>query len=298
MLDVRRLYRDYNIPFWEEGKNVADGWVNVRCPFCGDRSNHLGFSPQGSYVCWRCGSHKLRDVLSKLIGIGQHDFRQILSTYGTATQRRDLPEERVRIGIHKFTFPSSTGELQTQHIRYLESRKFDPDKLKRIWGLLGTGPASRLDNIDFKHRIIAPINWEGSCVSFQARDFTGKSSLRYITCPRNREIVHHKHILYGIQENWTQSGICVEGITDVWRLGVRAFATFGIEYTQQQVHKIRTAFSTVYIVFDDEPQAQRQARKLSRELSFYGVDARIVTIVGDPGSMSQSDADYLVRQCK
>ena len=49
-------------------------------------------------------------------------------------------------------------------------------------------------------------------------------------------------------------------------------------------------------MFDDDPQAKLQATKIVAELRFRGVDAFKVDIEGDPGSMKQEDADYLVKQ--
>ena len=86
-----------------------------------------------------------------------------------------------------------------------------------------------LDNINYSHRIIIPYIWNSEIVSFDARDATNKQLNKYQACPLEREIVEHKRILYGTQEMWTDTGICVEGTTDVWRLGTDSFATSGIK---------------------------------------------------------------------
>jgi hypothetical protein len=163
--------------------------------------------------------------------------------------------------------------------------------------LVGTGPVGQLDGLDFKLRVIAPIVWDDVQVSFTARDITDKQPLRYITCPKNRELTFHKHIVYGKQEHWgTGKGICVEGPTDAWRMGVHSFATFGIKYTATQVRVMAKYFRRVAVCYDDDPQARVQAQKLVAELRFRGVDAFRVDITGDPGAMTQKDADYLVKQ--
>jgi len=132
-------------------------------------------------------------------------------------------------------------------------------------------------------------------VSFQTRDITGKSDLKYISCPKAREVIQHKHILYG--KNWNRKvGIAVEGVTDVWRLGPAAFAVFGIEFLNQQVRQMAKLFKRVIVLFDDDPQAIRQAAILMEELKFRKVDAAQEIIKGDPGEMSPADADYLVKQ--
>ena len=105
-----------------------------------------------------------------------------------------------------------------------------------------------------------------------------------------------EHILYGNQEKWKSTGICVEGPTDVWRLGSAACAVSGIKYTQQQVRQLKNAFKRIAVVFDDDPQAVVQAKKLVTDLKERNVDAFRIPITGDPGSMDQEDANYLVKQ--
>jgi hypothetical protein len=50
------------------------------------------------------------------------------------------------------------------------------------------------------------------------------------------------------------------------------------------------------ILFDEEPQAQKQARKLAVKLKTLGKEVTIEKIEGDPGGMNQADADLLVKE--
>jgi hypothetical protein len=51
------------------------------------------------------------------------------------------------------------------------------------------------------------------------------------------------------------------------------------------------------VMFDSDPQAIIQANKLTAELKFRGIQTtQVNTTSGDPGSMKQEDADYLVKQ--
>lgn len=297
MIDIQKLYKDYNINYSTSGKNVSAGWVATKCPFCQDTGNHLGFSPVGTFSCWKCGKHPFKIAIVKLLHVNEDEVYSIVRKYDTGLRRiySESDDVKLRIGNRKFKFPSNTTKLTERQKNYLTSRNFDADKLEREWHLLGTGPASVLDNISYKHRIVAPIYWNRECVSFQARDYTNKQTLRYITCPKQREIVHHKNIVYGNQEKWTNTAIIVEGITDVWRFSARSCATFGIEYTQTQIHVIAKNFERAFVIFDSEEQAQKQAEKLVAELLFRNVDAMKIEVDDDPGSMSQDDADYLVK---
>lgn len=297
-MQIEQLYQDYSVDYRTEGhKHCRPGWVNTECPWCeGNPGYHLGFNIQSNhYVCWRCGFHPVFPTLMKLLKTNAKETKQILQTYNLLLpDYRDVPTEIQKV---EHRFPSGVMPLQKNHKKYLEDRGFDPDYLEREWNLLGTGPIALLDNIDYRFRIMIPYFWDYVQVSFDSRDITGNHSAKYLACPKNRELIEHKHILYGKQSKWGRTGIIVEGPTDVFRFGPSSAATSGIKYTPKQVRLIAKTFSRTAICFDGgESQAINQANLLVGELKFRGVDAFRVDIEGDPGSMKQSEADYLVKQ--
>jgi hypothetical protein len=297
-MDIIQLYNDYSVPYQTEGhKHCRSGWVNTECPLCsGNPGLHLGWNIQGNYyVCWRHGFSPTVTTLSKLIHLPEKETYHIIKQYGLLIPKLTKePQVKIRVKAHRL--PSNAEPLNTSHRAYLSKRGFDPDLLERTWNLLGTGPFSRLDNIDYRFRIIIPFIWNGQQVSFDSRDITGKDPGRYKACPGDRELISHKSILYGKQECWKEKGILVEGPTDVWRMGTSSFAVSGIKYTPAQVRWIAKTFRQVAVCFDNDSQATIQAGKIVAELKFRGVDAFRVDIKGDPGAMKQEDADYLVKQ--
>jgi DNA primase len=181
--------------------------------------------------------------------------------------------------------------MEKRHKQYLINRNFDPDKLEKTWDLRGAGYTG-----DYKFRIIAPIIFKNKIVSFQGRDITGQSTLKYKTCKTSEEAIHHKHILYGIDKVKNRQAVIVEGITDVWRLGEGAVSTFGISYTEKQVLFISKYLDRAFILFDNEPTAQQKAKKLAIHLTSVGVKAEVVNIESnDPAELKQEDADYLMK---
>lgn len=297
-MDVIQFYQDFGIIYKTEGhKHCRPGWVNIECPFCtGNPGLHLGFELEENYFfCWRCGWHSITETVAKLTNLKWDSAEELAKKYGSIPHQVGT-NTKVKINSKPFHFPSGTGPLTQRHKDYLFKRGYSPDKLVQTWGLLATGAVSVLDGVSYKLRIIAPVVWERAAVSFISRDITGKSKLRYITCPKERETIFHKDILYGKQEEWKEKGILVEGITDVWRMGTNSFATFGIKFRGPQIRLIAKHFKRVAVCFDDDPQAKEQANKAVAELRFRGVDAFRVDIEGDPGSMKQEDADYLVKQ--
>lgn len=298
-MNIIQLFQDYNISFQTEGnKHCRPGWVNIDCPFCsGIPDLHLGFNLTKNYFnCWRCGGKNIIIVIQKLLKISKSEVKEIIKQYDGITTPQTLPKTKITVRKKAFKFPSNHDFLLQSHKNYLEKRKFNWQKLVSNWNIMGTGPISHLDNINFKHRIIIPIHWNGKCVSFQARDITDKSDLKYITCPKNREVIFHKHILFGNQLKWGDVGICVEGVFDVFRFGFNAFATFGIKYTPEQMRLMVKTFKRVIVCYDDDSNAIAQANKLVAELRFRGVSSCWVPIVGDPGNMGQKEVDHLIKQ--
>ena len=297
-MNIIQLYKDFNIPFATEGhKHCREGWVNTTCPFCtGNPGMHLGYNMADDfYVCWRCGWKATHKALALLIHVSEKEAKEIARKYGGKSHVKSAVT--VRVGQKKFRLPPSTAPMNDRHKRYLTKRKFDPEVIEKIWDVQGTGPISLMDGISFSHRLVIPIYWENRIVSFQTRDITAKHSLRYITCPEQREIVKHKHIFYqAIPTKDSDACICVEGVTDAWRFGYGAIATFGIKYTKYQVREISKRFKKVFVVFDDDPQAIKQSEKLTAELILRGVDAYSIKIQGDPGDMAQTDADTLKKE--
>jgi hypothetical protein len=308
-MDIIQFYTDYSIPYYTEGyKQCRSGYVNIDCPFCtGNPGPHLSYNIEQDYwLCWRCGWKKPSLVISTLLNTNEQEAYKIIKQYGGRSYTK---EPIVKIGIKPFKLPTHTGPFQLNHKKYLESRRFDPDKLEREFGLLGTGPISKITDkdydLDYRFRIIIPFYWNDKIVSFDSRDITNKHIAKYMACPGDREIIPHKSILYVSQffrqEN-VSTAICVEGPSDVWRFGRTSFATSGIKFTTDQLRLISKMFKRVAVIYDgpsetsQELEAYNQASILIGELKFRGVDAFRVEIKGDPGSMKQSEADYLVKQ--
>ncbi|MFA5934945.1 MAG: hypothetical protein WC827_03620 [Candidatus Paceibacterota bacterium] len=296
-MNLEQLYQDFSIDYRTEGhKHTRPGWINCECPWCtGNPGFHLGFNISSEhFVCWRCGAKYTIPTIAKLLKVREQEAYKVIKRYGLliSPPRKESPSERLQ-----FTLPSGVEAMKGNHRKYLEGRNFDPDYLEHEWGLLGTGPVSLLDKIDYRFRIVIPFKWDGVQVSFDSRDITGKHPSKYMACPKNRELIPHKEILYGKQSEWKSTGIIVEGPSDVWRFGPKSAATSGIKYTPKQVRLIARTFKRAAICFDGgESQAIIQANALVGDLRFRGCDAFRVDIEGDPGSMNQEEANYLVKQ--
>lgn len=298
-MKLRDLLEEYGIPYVADGTHHhnTSGWLNVHCPFCASTNFHLGLSEDGrAGNCWRCGPHSVAESLARILGVPEFDIRRRLRELDGGATRTVRSEPRV--AVRSFRFPRPHSSLTESGRRYLIERGYDPDEIEERWGVLQTGPVSFLDRIPYGNRLIIPIRWNGRVVSFQARDITGRSEAKYLACPRERERIHHKHIVYGRGlPRRSRTLIVVEGPLDVWRLGGRAVATFGIKFTMEQVLTIADLADKFLVLYDAEPQAQEQARLLAAKLRALGKRSKVVHLHrGDPGDLSPDEARTLVRE--
>lgn len=190
-------------------------------------------------------------------------------------------------------WPDGTGPLLDPHKQYLKRRRFDPDFLEQKYGLRATGWTG-----DYAYRIIAPIYYQGVIVSYQGRDWTEKAEKRYKACPIPQEMVHHKDILYNLDNCQREIGLVVEGITDVWRLGDDVCATFGTKWTIAQANILVERFSRVIVLFDPEQEAQMHAKALANILSGRGVTATNLRLHVDidPGEFTPEYVEKLRKE--
>lgn len=287
-MKIKQLLEDYNIAYTTEGSNTQEGWININCPFCSDPSAHGGFNLAGSYYnCWKCGWHPLENVLSELLGTSK--TQQVIEQYQGCSDYRH--NKKIALA-KKIKYPTGTDEIQVQHKLYLKKRNFDPDEIKRLWDIKGTGHIG-----EYSFRIIMPIYYRNRLVSYQSRDITDKQKLRYKACRIEKEVIHHKHLLYGFDKVKDKMGILVEGVTDVWRLGAGAVAAFGTSYTPEQVSFIHKNFNVLFILFDTEKDAQDKAKKLSLTLAGLGLRVEIIKLdEGDPADLGQEEANNIKKE--
>jgi DNA primase len=296
MFDAERFYKDYHIPYWTGGKNVTPGWINVSCPYHAD-TNHLGYSPDGSYNCWKCGPHTVTSVIAHLLAISSGEAKKVVREYDVLViSRRRLNEVKSAkyVGKNIKTAGLPGTSLGKYHTRYLKKRGFNPDDIIAKYHVTGTGPAARWLERDFKLRIIIPIIEDGQIISFQARDITDKQELRYKGCPIELSVRHYKHTLYNIDNCPGSSIRLVEGITDVWRMGDGYAATFGTSMTDYQI-SLLARYQRILFLFDPEKEAQERARKGAEKLAAIGKEVELIELEKDcdPGDLSEEEAKQL-----
>ena len=291
--DIQRFIRDKSLRTAEPGdKHYRSGWVNVPCPFCvGSPGFHLGFYiPKSYWNCYRCGWHNQTEVVKDLLNVSWEEAKRVAVQYGgRPVSAKEAP---LKDTPSKIVFPRGTDVLGSRHRRYLFERGFDPDILAEEWGILGTGPSG-----PYKFRIIVPIHLNNKVVSYQGRDITDASPFKYKACPMEQEVVSHRNVLYGIDNVRSHTVLVTEGVTDVWRLGPGAVATFGVEWSIAQASRLKD-FPRVCILYDAERQAQKRAEALGGVIAGFGSDVLILQTPfdkPDPGSLTDVEAREFMR---
>lgn len=277
-MKIKDLLNDLGIRYVEQHKNVRHGWVGVDCPWCGTAGKyHLGISLEDGYTsCWQCGYHALPAVVATLSDLSYGQAKDRLGTIVRTKTREQVRGGPVRV-------PPSVEDLLPSHIAYLDKRGLDSDS-RRFWGLRGIGVSARLG-----WRIWIPVHVRGKLVTWTTRSI-GEGG--YISARPEEEARPIKHVVYG-HDHVRHVAIVVEGPADVWRIGPGAVATFGVNYTMEQVAWLAEIPIRV-VCFDREARAQRQAKKLCRALEAYpGLTYRVELDAEDPGSASKEEVSAL-----
>lgn len=283
-MNLSEILEEYGVESRAPGEHhhATSGWLNVDCPFCSPGSGRfrLGLPLDGfTASCWVCGKHPVPEVLKELLGIPWGEAKDLLGGFRDLIVRGERPAGKLRP-------PADIGPLLRPHRDYLRGRGFDPDTLEKLWGVRGIGLSKRLS-----WRLYLPVTEKGKVVSWTTRSLVSEGT-RYVSARPEEEARPLKSTLYGADFVGHTAVVC-EGLFDAIRVGPGAVATFGVRYTAAQVYKL-AKYPTRVIVFDNEPEAQRQAEKLRAELEpLPGRTVRVELDAKDPGSAGDKEIRLL-----
>lgn len=293
MIDLKNLFTELQIAHWTSGKNVSTGWVGVRCIYCNDRSNHLGINIEtGKYKCWKCPAEGwLDNLLVDMIQVTFREARAIVARHRISDSPHIAIEKAPKPVKQLLKMPYSST-LPKMHRDYLASRGFAPLATQKKYGLLATGPTG-----EWGFRIIIPIYMNGKMVNFTSRAIAGQEP-KYKHCPDPEAVIDMKSCLYNIDSVQEQM-VIMEGVTDVWKWGAGAVATFGTKVTDAQVMLItKKRPKDIFIMFDAD--AKREMEKLAARLATVARSCNVVYLPfngkDDPGSFNHSDVLELKRK--
>ncbi len=282
--NVQEYLSDRDIPYSTEGENVTAGWINLQCVFCNDDKNHLGISPSNGVHCWRCGSHGLIELIQTIDDCNKSEAYRVIAKY--QDPNREVSLGKVYSNILEYPKDDIDYDYYPEMLSYLEGRGFSEETIKQYQ----LEPIGRFGK--YKFRILIPIFENGRMVTFTTRSYMNAeiSKLHYDQVPI-------KNYLYNSDTVIDKLGI-VEGPTDVWALGQGFVATFGIEYSREQVLKIvRMKPKRIFIIFDSEDKALEQADKLRFDLLLYYSNVEVIELPTgkDPAELSTDEREEIRR---
>lgn len=277
-MNFQKLFEDYKIDY---SLKTNRGWVNTKCIYCGGSSYKLGFNPTEDYcTCFACGLHNLKETLSKLLAIPKKDINDVIEQYKTRTIILNKLNDKKTTAVKNLVLPTDT--FTPIERKYLKSRNFNPSYLHKKYNVVGGGIVG-----DWKYRIIIPVIINGKIVSWTGRSILEKSKLDELKIPRyknleiKKSVINPKECLFNLDNSKNKTVVLTEGPFDVMRLGDDFICSFGTSLTQSQIKEIRLRYDKIFIMFDNEVEAQQKARNYGQMLSSVGVDVEIVDAYSD-----------------
>lgn len=276
-------------------------YYRVRCPYCDDRGKHLwvnhrfaskvkGYGRPLNFlaICYR------RDCLAEYEN--RKDFIDKLNAL-----HRDIAEPEILEGKPASLSSIVPGpgtilklsDLPPSHeaIRYLLGRGFDPANLEERYDV---GYCTESEFSLAVNRIYIPVYVKKELRFWQTRypddiDFKAAGFPKYFGCPGS----HKADILYNSERAFKyNTGVIVEGVTDVWKIQKHAMCLFGKTISGVQFDMLVSVFSapgrSLCLFLDNEAYQEESVKKHIRKLkrALPGKFAKIIPPEGkDPGSL-------------
>ncbi len=285
-IDIIEYLDTVGIQYTMHGKNVSQNWIGIQCPFCDDKSNHLGINIKSkAFSCFKCGT---KGNIIKLVQELEHiNWIQALNNLQQFSKTVIQFNEKITAVSNSFPKMNKLGKV---HKEYLSNRGLDPDFMEKKYAL-----KSGANFTKYQTRLIIPFFEKKRMISFTSRDVSNSIEPKYLHPSRDEVILVPKDLIFNI-DSVKNSCIVTEGCFDVFKIGDGAVALSGTKYTQRQV-SLLSNIERVFILFDPEPMAQKQAGRLCKELSFLThSEVILLDIDRDPGDMTASEVKELRKE--
>jgi hypothetical protein len=297
--DIIEYFEENQIDYHKSGEeNVTRGWVNIDCPDpdCDDNKWHCGINLKSKlFSCYKCGNKGgIRKLVTLLEKCSWFESGKIIETFQNPLSSIKTEEKPVR-HRRKMSLPKEIiKEWPDLHLNYLKKNNYDPDVIIPKYSLYPTGKFGK-----YKFRIIIPIIMDNRLVNFTSRDVSGLARIKYYHAPEETILVGIRGSLYNL-DNTSDSIILVEGPADVWRLGNNSVATFGVQVTTEQIHKLTDkGFKNIFVMFDGEKEATNKAYEVANRLEPFVDHTEVIEMAeGDPGELSDEDVRNLKKELK
>ncbi|KKN67713.1 hypothetical protein LCGC14_0458610 [marine sediment metagenome] len=282
--DIISYLESKDIEFWDSGKNVTQGWINIRCvfPHCDDHSNHLGISPDRFFNCYICSeTGHVTKVVREIEQCSWDRAEKIVKSFreDDLPQSFDnLPQAKINDCILPKGISKNFNDLYKQ---YFKKRNYNLNYLIHKYDLYEGGIIG-----DYKFRIIIPFYLDNELITFSSLDITGKQELKHKHNPDDNAIIPIKHTIYGI-DSCTNEMILVESCTDKWNMGNGSGSTSGKKVTHEQINLIvGKGIKKVLLIPDSDSIWEWE--KVGNKLSGLVCSVEMIELeTGDPADLSE-----------
>lgn len=313
MFNIKNFLKENNIQFIESGSEVAKGNINICCPFCQeDTKFHMGINlKKNFYGCWRNESHRGRDIsylVAKLLKCSIKYAKYIV--YGgdnTVLNEQNSFLETINKKIYKTTHKDKklqetfnlsefdvfkSIKVNSKYYNYLKKRGFENTSLLIDKYNLKYSPIG-----NWTGRVIFPIYINNELVTWQGRDITGKSFLRYKDLEKNKSKIYTKSCIYNYDNLEGDILYICEGVFDALKIDfytsseIASTCVFTKTVTQDQYkllfNKIKN-FKEVRILFDKNTLSD--AYKVKSQLIVVNKNIKVILLpdgIKDAGDMTK-----------
>lgn len=298
-MSLRELFKGVHVA-GSDSKHQRNGWINIKCPYCGKGSEHyhLGFHINHQYFhCWQCGKKPLFKTFDLILGIQHHELTNLLKNAKKGTLKRGFIEYNKP--QKPFKIPPNVKSIKhlKAHKQYLKKRGFIWKELVDKYGIMGTSIISKLDDIDLSWRIFIPIYDDNEIVTWQTRSI-GKTNVPYIACSKEREKVNIKNLLY--PEEVSHTIFLVEGLFDCWKVrkaGFPGVCGFGVGLSPAQIRLLSN--KRVIVFYDGDVAGVVESHKIQDRIEFINDKEVLIAECPegkDPGDLSIKRIHKILRR--
>jgi len=321
-----------------KGVGRVEEWgetYSINCPECGDTKNRLYVSHYtGATAATSSKKHKdtgekvpcgfiefgtvavchnehcnvapyLKRVLARAGELGDVVVHAPAKFSGGVVESVPLP----------LNFSLFDSAVPNEVLDYIADRRYTPDYLEKNFDIRYMPPGTflwkRADGTEVKSwdpRLLIPVYRAHVVIGWQARIAQdvpqGTKVKKYLFPPTSVTHGEGKSSWFynGYEASYCKDIVIVEGVTDVWRIGLHALCIFGKTIGQSQIEVMKEAwgsFASCVIVFDGDPDAWKAANKLKnilREQNVFpgGVTALRLGAGYDPDNYTTEEINLLI----
>jgi hypothetical protein len=317
MYDIIDFLQTYDIPYILSGKNVKEGNVNIKCPFCGssDKSEHMGIElVSGKYGCWRNSSHRgldFRRIVVELLGCSYSDAYSILDHKDVVVDENfeefinsfnQLSEDNssskiIDVELLPTFYKIDNTGFRKRFFNYFRKRGFSGSDKKLLKFIDRFNIQCCVEN-KWTDRLIFPIYINNKLMTWQSRSIRKDTLLPYKDLSVHESVLHVKQCIYNFDElkKGGKTLYITEGVFDCIKLlyflpkeySATCIFTKTIQVNQiNLLTQISSGFDKVVLLLDND--AWDSIVTVSEQLSCIGnlTVEYLQEELKDPGEMTE-----------